>query len=55
MTTIGGLLILDTYFRQKKFMATGISASGVGTSMLVLPPLLNFLLEHYGYQVRAQI
>ena len=55
MSAVGGLLTLDKYFCKKKSMATGISHAGVGAAMLILPPLLNLLMEHYGYQVREYV
>ena len=51
LSTVSSFLILDKYFKKKKSMATCIAASGVGVSMFVLPPLMSYFDQEYGFQV----
>lgn len=45
-----GLIVIGLYFRNRQGLATGITLSGVGFGAFLLVPLMEFLLNHYGYQ-----
>ncbi|XP_046559484.1 monocarboxylate transporter 12-like isoform X1 [Haliotis rubra] len=45
----GSSVILGYYFPKKAGLATGISCSGVGLGIFIHPPLVQYLLESYGF------
>ncbi|KAJ8307977.1 hypothetical protein KUTeg_012851 [Tegillarca granosa] len=50
MVYLPSVLMVNSYFNQKRGIAQGIVTSGSGVGILVLAPLMEVLLENYGWR-----
>ena len=44
------VIACDTSFEKRRAMASSIARGGIGIGAFILPPTVNFLLSHYGWQ-----
>lgn len=45
-----GVLVVGSYFERRRGLANGLCVSGSALGAMVFPPLLDLLLEHYGFR-----
>ena len=48
--TLSYTVLVQTYFSTRRTLAMGISICGSSVGMMVCPPLVNFLMEIYGWR-----
>ena len=44
------VIACDTSFEKRRAMASSIARGGIGVGAFILPPTVNFILSHYGWQ-----
>ncbi|XP_070177130.1 uncharacterized protein [Littorina saxatilis] len=50
LTYAPGLVITGMYFNRRRGLGVGLATAGVGAGTFILPPLVEFLFEEFGFQ-----
>ena len=50
MMYLPGIVIISYYFDKRRVLASGLATAGSGLGNIALPPLINQLIEIYGWR-----
>lgn len=48
-------MAINTYFKEKRGVAVGAAMAGTGVGQMILPHIVRYLLDYYGFRMTTVV